>query len=335
MLRHRLRRAVRLNDDGRVTMNPLETTPPAATPLTTVVGDYGHTQALRSGTVPAAVSLRFEDVPAIIQAFRRMVRGLEFDVCEMAATTYLCAKEHGVAFTALPIFVVRGFHHGAIMVNTSAGIGHPRDLEGRRVGVNRGYTVTTGVWARGILADEYGVDLDRVEWARSGDEHVATYTAPPNVVDLPGADLAAMVTSGELDAVVGVDVSGPSVAPLIADPAEAALAALRERGLYPINHLIVVRDDVLAADPGLAPALVEAFAAAKAFYLDGLTSVVDPTPIDRRNQLVADVIGDPVPYGMSANRAVLDTLVDYAVAQHILTRRPALDELFAAGTLDG
>src|SRR5215467_6325494 len=217
--------------------------------LTTVIGNYGHTQPLKSGLVPSPVPLRFEDVPVIVQAFRRMVRGLEFDVCEMATTTYLCAKEHGVAFTALPVFVVRGFHHGAIMVNTSAGIGHPKDLEGRRVGVNRGYTVTTGVWARGILADEYGVDLDRVEWARSGDEHVAAYTPPPNVVDLPGADLAAMVTSGELDAVIGVDVSAPSVAPLITDPAEASLAALRDRGLYPINHLVVVRDDVLAADP--------------------------------------------------------------------------------------
>ena len=93
----------------------------------------------------------------------------------MALTTYLTAREHGVAFTALPIFLVRGFHHGAILYNTRSGIRTPADLEGRRVGVNRGYTVTTGVWARGILATEYGVDPGRVTWVLSGREHVDTY----------------------------------------------------------------------------------------------------------------------------------------------------------------
>ena len=88
----------------------------------------------------------------LVKGFRRMVRELEFDVSEMALTTYLTAREHGVAFTALPIFLVRGFHHGAIRYNTRSAIREPKDLEGRRVGVNRGYTVTTGVWARGILA---------------------------------------------------------------------------------------------------------------------------------------------------------------------------------------
>ena len=125
--------------------------------------------------------LEFEEVPVLVQAFRRMVRGLEFDVCEMAITTYLTAKAHGVAFTAIPVFLVRGFHHGAMVRPAERPELRPKDLAGRRVGVNRGYTVTTGVWARAILRDEYGLDLDSVTWVPSGDEHVAAYVPPPNV----------------------------------------------------------------------------------------------------------------------------------------------------------
>ncbi len=101
------------------------------------------------------------EVDPIIAAFRRMVRGNEFDICEMAITTYICARAHGKPMTAVPVFLVRAFHHGATLVNTKAGIRKPKDLEGKRVGVNRGYTVTTGVWARGVLQDEHGVDLSQ------------------------------------------------------------------------------------------------------------------------------------------------------------------------------
>ena len=128
--------------------------------LRTVTRTQGNNAALKDGTVtPQGFAFEFEEVDPLIRAFRRMVRELEYDVCELAITTYLCAKEHGKPFTALPVFLVRGFHHGAILANTKLVRG-PMDLEGQRVGVNRGYTVTTGVWARGILAEEYGVDLD-------------------------------------------------------------------------------------------------------------------------------------------------------------------------------
>ena len=191
--------------------------------LTTLTRTQGANLALKDGTVtPAGFSLKFEEIPVLVKGFRRMVRSLEFDVSEMALTTYLTAREHGVAFTALPVFLVRGFHHGAIRYNTCSGIRDPKDLEGRRVGVNRGYTVTTGVWARGILATEYGVDLRRVTWVLSGDEHVESYVPPANVEPArPGADLAEMLIDGEIDAVIGVDVDHPDVAPLIADPEEA------------------------------------------------------------------------------------------------------------------
>ena len=147
--------------------------------LKTVTRTQGNNQALKDGSVkPRTFAFEFEEIPVLIDGFRRMVRGLEFDICEMAITTYICARAHGKRFTALPIFLVRAFHHGAIIYNTKAGIGSPKDLEGRKVGVNRGYTVTTGVWARSVLQDEYGVDLNKIPWV-SGDEHVAEYRRPP------------------------------------------------------------------------------------------------------------------------------------------------------------
>src|SRR5690606_40625476 len=125
--------------------------------LRTVTRTQGANEALKSGEVtPRGFRLEFEEVPVLVSAFRRMVRELAYDVSEMALTTYLVAKEHGVEFTALPIFIARGLHHGVIQVAAAGGIRHPKDLEGRRVGVDRGYTVTTGVWARAILQEEYG-----------------------------------------------------------------------------------------------------------------------------------------------------------------------------------
>ncbi len=121
---------------------------------------------------------RFED---ILVAVRKMVRELCFDICEMPFTTYICAKDYGKKFTALPVFITRNFHHGAIFYDPSAGIEGPKDLEGKTVGVMRGYTVTTGVWARSILAREYGVDLGKVHWAATDDEHVAEFELPANV----------------------------------------------------------------------------------------------------------------------------------------------------------
>ena len=195
----------------------------AAPHLSTVTRTQGNNRDLKDGTVaPDGFVLDFVEVPVLVQAFRRMVRDLEFDVSEMAFTTYLCARAHGKRFTALPVFLVRGFHHGAIQCSAKAGITNPKDLEGRRVGVNRGYTVTTGVWARAVLQQEYGVDLAQVTWVLSGDEHVAEYQPPLNVVPMPaGSSLEGMLVDGELAAVVGAQVDHPDVVPLIPDPAAA------------------------------------------------------------------------------------------------------------------
>src|SRR5215831_8894977 len=153
--------------------------------LKTVFRPLGHTERLKDGSVkPQGFEMEYVDVPVLIQAFRRMVRSLEFDVCELAFTTYIAAKAHGKAFTAIPVFPARVFHHGAIVHNILAGIRTPKDLEGRIVGVHRGYTVTTGVWARSILQHEYGVDLRKITWLLSGDEHVAEFRPPANVVPI-------------------------------------------------------------------------------------------------------------------------------------------------------
>ncbi len=286
----------------------------------------GHTQALKDGSVtPNGYRFDFEEVPQIIQAFRRMVRGLEFDVSEMAITTYLCARAHGKRFTAVPVFPMRAFHHGAIVVNVNAGIRSPKDLEGRAVGVNRGYTVTTGVWARSVLQHEHGVDLNRVTWLLSGDEHVAEYTPPPNVVPIEkGKKLEEMLESGEIAGAINVQVTSPNVRPLIPDPEQAGLAALRGRGLYPINHTVVIKDDLLAANPGLAPAIFEAFAEAKRRY--------EPASYEPLHQKVAAITGDPLPYGIEPNRGVLEALITYSVEQGILSRPFTVEELFAENT---
>jgi 4,5-dihydroxyphthalate decarboxylase len=300
--------------------------------LTTALVTRGHTAALKDGTVtPRTFDLVFEEVPAIIQAFRRMVRGLEFDVCEMAITTYICARAHGKRFTAIPVFPMRALHHGAIVYNTKAGIRSPKDLEGRKVGVNRGYTVTTGVWARGILQHEHGVDLSRITWVLSGDEHVAEYRPPPNVVPIePGRTLGALLLSGEVPAAVGIQVESPDVKPLIPNAREAGFAALRERGLYPINHTVVVKDDVLRAHPGLVPDLFDAFAEAKRPYLRRLASagIVSPSADDAFFQRVMEITGDPLPYGIEPNRPMIEAVVQYAVEQGIIPRPIAVEELF-------
>ena len=292
---------------------------PAGQPVTRL---QGNNAALKSGAVrPAGFRLDFVEIPVLVHAFRRMVRGLEFDVCEMALTTYICAREHGVRFTAIPVFLVRGFHHGAILHNIEKPIADPRELEGRRVGVNRGYTVTTGVWARSILQEEHGVDLGKVTWVLSGDEHVEAYVPPENVVPIAeGATIEEQLTSGELAAAVNIKSDNRNFVSLIPDPLEAGIAAFRNRGHYPINHLIAIRDDVLAANPDLAVALFDAFTESRNRYLKRLRAgaIEDPDAADRLHARLLELGADPLPYGIEPNRAVLEELIGHAMTQGIL-----------------
>lgn len=306
-------------------------------PLITVTRTQGNNRALKEGAVkPESFELEFQEVPVLVQAFRRMVRGLEFDVCEMAFTTYLCAKAHGKRFTALPIFLVRAFHHGAMARSVDGGISEPKQIEGRRVGVNRGYTVTTGVWARAILGEEYGVDLGRVTWVPSGDEHVAEYQPPANVEPAPaGSDISEMLVAGDLAAVVGVEADRPELTSLVPDPVEAGFRSLEQRGFYPINHLVVVKDEVLEAHPEVATELFEAFAQSKEIYVRKLQAgIAEPNATDRMYSRVMEITGsDPLPYGVEPNRAMIERLIGYALDQKILGEAPAIESLFAPNTL--
>src|SRR5499433_2795060 len=284
------------------------------TVLKTAIATYPHTKSLKDGTV-SVPGIQFEhiEVSPIIGAFRRMCRALEFDVSEMAITTYLTAKAYNKPFTALPVFVVRQFHHSSIVYNVKSGVQSPKDLEGKKVGV-RAYTVTTGVWARGILAAEYGVDLDKITCVVVDEEHVQEYRKPANVMERPGANLAEMLVQGELAAAIGVGkVDSPDVRPLIPDASAAEAVWYRKTGIYPINHTVVVKNAVLQSDPSLAPRLFAGFEAAKAQFLKELSSGAD-LPVDvqvlaKRRSIVGD---DPLPNGLARNRKALEAIVRFA-----------------------
>ena len=307
-----------------------------ATVLKTAVATYAHTKALKDGrvAVPSA-SLQHVEVSPIVAAFRRMVRTLEFDVSEMAITTYLTAKAHGKAFTALPVFVMRQFHHTPIVYNVKSGVKSPKDLEGKKVGV-RAYTVTTGVWARGILASEYGVDLSKVTWVVVDEEHVQEYQKPANVEERPKANLGELLVKGELAAAIGAGtVDSPDVLPLFVSPRETEAAWYRKTGIYPVNHTVVVKDSLLQSDPTLALRLFGAFKDAKAVFLEelasGATLTGDAQAIAQRRSIVGD---DPLPYGVEKNRKALEAIIRFARDQKILPRAVTPEEMFPRSTLD-
>jgi 4,5-dihydroxyphthalate decarboxylase len=317
--------------------------------LKIAIADYGHTRALKSGAVEIkGVHAEFIQVVPIIAAFRRMVRDLEFDVCEMAPTTYMIARTRGAPYTALPIFLMRRFHHGGFLVRPDANIRVPKDLEGRKVGV-RAYSVTTGVWTRGIFVNEYGLDSSRVTWVVDDEEHVMTLKLPPNVVHAdPRQSLQSMMASGEIQAgfagPAGVGRAGPPIhgwdqtspvtatagtyPELIADVEQVEADWFRRTGIYPIHGLIVVKDEHLKNYPWLAPALMDAFVAAKKPYLEHLKLATGDSIDDKRYRKFLSLMSDPLPYGIAANQASIEALVTYALQQELIPSRPPLNEVF-------
>ena len=300
-------------------------------PLTIALGNYGLTKPIkRAGVDFGPLNLKFVEVEQIVPMMRRMCRGLEFDICEMAFTTYVCARAAGLPFTAIPLFVTRNFHHWAIFYNEKSGIRTPKDLEGRKVGVNRGYTVTTGLWARGILQSEYGVDLDKVTWVPTDDEHVLGFTYPANVdTSYRGKPMKELLLSGVVDAALGeVGVEAPEIKPLIPDAQNAAFGYFHKTGIYPINHGVVVKNSVLKDDPGITDELTRAFEIAKAEYVKNLKGN-EMTSWDRAATVNATVVGDPFPFGIEKNRKALEAITQFAFDQKVIPRKYSVEELFA------
>lgn len=317
--------------------------------LKIAIGSYGHTAAIKNGSVPIdGVDADFIEVVPIIQAFRRMVRDVEFDICEMAPTTYMIARARGAPYIALPIFVMRRFHHGGFVVRPDAGIKVPKDLEGKKVGV-RAYSVTTGVWTRGIFMNEYGLDSSKVTWVVDDEEHVTTLKLPPNVVHAPeGKSLVSMMAAGEIQAgftgPAGVGRAGPPIGnweksaqaavaeqtypELIPSVAQVEADWFRRTGIYPIHGLIVVKDEHIRKHPWLPRSLMNAFTTAKKPYLEGLKLGKGDAPEDKRYRGFFSLMSDPLPYGMAANRPSVDALVTYALQQGLIPSRPPLDQVF-------
>ncbi|HSR55841.1 MAG TPA: ABC transporter substrate-binding protein [Alphaproteobacteria bacterium] len=300
--------------------------------------DYGLMRQMKTvRRLNDDIEISYPKFTDILVAVRKMVRERPFDICEMPFTTYICAKEYGKKFTAIPVFITRNFHHWAIFASAKAGVAKPKDLEGKTVGVVRGYTVTTGVWARGMLAEEYGVDLDKVRWAATDDEHVAEFKLPPNVdYEFMGRDIKELLASGEVAAAVGA-VTGdvPGVEPLIPDAVKAGFEFYRKTGIYPVNHGIVVRDELLERYPTLAADLFYALKASKDSYLLNLDRTGNLSAEDALTvRLEKGIGGDPFPYGVEPNRGGLEALTRYAYDQNITSRKYAVEELFAKGTLD-
>jgi 4,5-dihydroxyphthalate decarboxylase len=300
-------------------------------PLTIALGNYGITKPIKeAGADLGRLNLDFVAVEQIVPMMRRMCRGLEFDICEMAFTTYVCARAAGLPFTAIPVFVTRNFHHWAVFVNTKSGVKAPKDLEGRKVGVNRGYTVTTGLWARGVLQSEYGVDLNKITWIPTDDEHVEGFKGPANVdYRFRGAKMRDLLLSGEIDAAIGEVADVPEIAPLIPDAQNEAFRYFRKTGIYPINHGVVVKNAVLKDAPWIADELCRAFEAAKAKYLKNLDLGDAATSWDKAAKVNAEMVGDPFPFGIEPNRKALEAITQFAAEQKMVPRRFSVEELFA------
>ena len=315
--------------------------------LKIAIATYGHTKDVKSGAAAiAGVEPDFVEVVPIIGAFRRMVRDVEFDVCEMAPTTYMIARALGAPFIALPIFLMRRFHHSGFVVRPNSGIKGPKDLEGKQVGV-RAYSVTTGVWTRGIFVNEYGLNSSKVTWVVDDEEHVTSLKLPPNVVHAPdGKSLASMMASGELQAgfsgPAGIGRAGPPTGAweqraqastvtypeLIANASEVEAQWFRRTGIYPIHGLIVVKTAVLAQHPFVAKSLFDAFLKAKDAYVARLTAGEGESADDVRYRKLMTLVGDPLPYGMAANGPSIEALVTYSLQQKLIPSRPQLDQVF-------
>jgi len=269
--------------------------------LKTLLGDYPVTKQFKKHTS----RFEFADVKVPNTAFKRVVRDLEFDVAELAIVTYLLAKAHGKPLRLLPAVVTARFQHPLLVFDSSRKSFSPGDLEGKRVG-QRSYSVTTAAWIRTILADDYGVNLDKVKWVTFEEPHVAEFRDPPNVERAPaGKDITSMLLAGEIDAaIVGEAPKDDRIKPLIPDPAAAAQAWRKRTGAIQINHMVTVRSSM---------------------DLRSSQSIFDLLKQSK------EAAGNPkmTPFGVEENRRNLEVAIDCVYKQKMIPRRFTVEELFA------
>jgi 4,5-dihydroxyphthalate decarboxylase len=266
--------------------------------LKTLLADYPVTKQFKTRTDLFEFA-QFQG--SVATAFKRVVRNLEFDVAEMAIMTFLVAKAFDKPYRLLPFVVMARYQHPYLVTTKSLG---PKDLEGKRVGV-RSYSVTTGAWIRGILADDYGVDLSRIQWVTFEEAHVAEFRDPPNVQRAPaGKEINAMLLAGEVDAaILGAVPTDPKLKPVIADPDAAGKKWGQKNGAIQLNHLVGVKNTVSKAQADEVYALL----------LESKKAAGNPPML---------------PHGVEANRRNLEVAIDCAYKQKMIPRRFTVDELF-------
>lgn len=281
--------------------------------LRTMLGNYPNTKPLKSGATRSdLVDFDFVDVKVANSMFKNVVRGAEYDVSELAIVTYLQAKAYGKPYVLVPaVLVSRGQHH-TIAYNPERGALKPSDLNGKKVGV-RAYTVTTGTWVRGILASDYGVDINKVEWITFEDPHVAEYHDPAIVKRAAaGKDLTPMLLDGEVAAgIVGDKLPDPRLKHLIPDPEAAAQKWAERHGGVPINHMLVVRQELSRSRPDVVQDVFRQLHESKL-----AAGLPDGGALD------------PYRFGVEACRPILEIIIDFCHRQELIPRRMSVDELF-------
>jgi len=321
----------------------------AKLPITFACGPYDRMEALNLGVIqPDGIDLRYLAIQSPPEIFARMIKTHSFDVSEMSLAHYCIMRTRGdFPYVALPVFPSRVFRHGYIFINTNKGIRAPKDLEGKRVGVQE-YRQTAAVWVRGILQHEFGVDLDTIQWVEGG---VNEPRAPDDEMDLrpvrelnieiipPDRTLNDMLEAGEIDAYYGARRpqaldTGRNVARLLPNYRELEKEYYQRTGFHPIMHTVVMREDLYREHPWVAENLYKACEASKAWALkqmrfSGAQRLMLPWLYDEIAEMDA-VLGDnPWPYGLEPNRASLEAFNRYLVEQHFLARALPIEELFA------
>jgi 4,5-dihydroxyphthalate decarboxylase len=284
------------------------------TTLRVAIGDYPHTLPLKRGQVASPwLKLDFVDVKPMHKAFKPMVREYAYDASEMALVTYLQAKAYGKDLLLLPAAMLARFQHGTVLFNAERRKLNISDLASSRIGV-RAYSQTTGVWIRGILENDYHVDLSRTHWVTFEDGHVAEAKEPPGITRArPDQDMTKMLIDGELDAAIyGADLPGDRrLQSVILDPEAAARTWFSQYRLVPVNHMVVVTGTLARSNPKAVAELYRLLAESK-----------------KAAGLPAAGGFDTAPFGKEVNRPCLELLISYAVRQGLVPRRLDVDELW-------